>query len=190
MSTRSEYGVPFHTRAGVSLLETLMYVVCLAIVMNVAAQVVLTCTRLSTYGVGVADRYAAAHHLESLFADAVREALAVAPGVARYTTGPTELVLEVVPKGEETRRYVVLGCFTPERLSRLVLTEADGALAAESVETVPLDLTSLSFSLDRESGAARVATMTYRVKTSRGRDVQAEPRHVVAALRSFGSVGP
>lgn len=191
MKDRSHRMARVGAQAGVSLLEMLMYVVCLAVVLNVAAQVVLTCTRLSTYGAGVAERCVSAHDFEAMFLDAVREAHAVAPQVARYTTGPSELVLAVAPRGEERRRYVILGRFMPDRLSRLVLMESNGGLEVESVETVPLDLAFLSFTFDTESGNdARMVTMTYRLKTSRGREAQAEPRHVAAALRSFGSATP
>lgn len=191
MKGRSDHNARVGAQAGVSLLEMLMYVVCLAVVLNVAAQVVLTCTRLSTYGAGVADRHVVAHDCEAMFLDAVREAHAVAPQVARYTTGPSQLVLAVMPRGEERRRYVVFGRFTPDRLSRLVLTESLGGLAVESLDTVPLDLAFLSFTFDTESAnEARIVTMIYRLKTSRGREAQAEPRHVAAALRSFGSATP
>lgn len=174
--------------AGTSLLEMLVYIVCLAVAINVAAQVVLTCTRLSSYGTNMADRYAAAHDVETVFVDAVREAWSIVPSIGNYQTGPSVLVIETAPNETSQRRFIVLGCFKPERLSRIEFTESNGVLTPESIDTLPLDLAELSFAFGSENpGDARSVTLYYRIKTPRGRDVQADPRYVEASLRTIGS---
>ncbi|MDX9971671.1 MAG: hypothetical protein RBU21_01640 [FCB group bacterium] len=166
-------------RAGYMLIEALAVVSILAIVLGLAGQILITCTRLSTFGTRAADRIEQAAEVEETFRAAVRESFAVSPGVGPYRSDANTLVLET-PSGAG-RRFVVLGRIRePERLSVLKAVEKEGVFETEYLSTSALPVKSLSFAYDAADPAqARRITLYLEPqgqgKTSAAREIVATP---------------
>lgn len=173
-------------RAGMALLEVLAYVVILGMVLNVAGQALITCTRLSAFGAAAPDRLVNAAEVEDAFRTAVRNACAVAPAVGDYRSGPETLVLEA--PAAEGRRFQVLGCIgRPDRVTLLELVERDGRLEAESARTLAFEAGALRFAYSTpDPTTARLVTLQLTPKNVPGRRAAPEPRRVSAALGAIG----
>lgn len=165
-------------RGGYTLLEMLAYVAILGVVLNISAQVLLTCVRLSNFGVQMADGIEQAQGVEDAFREAVREGLAVVPGAGAYATGADTVVLEA--PGVEGRRFVVIGRLGQvEQVVVLRIVERNGTLEPEGMKAYPLKDAEVKFAYDAADPAlARLVTMTV---TPKGRD----ERPVYAALRGI-----
>jgi len=140
-------------KAGMTLLEVLGCIAILAVVINLAAGVFVTSTRLSVLGTGALDKMWAVEDIRSEFVSAVRTSSAVCCGVGKYRSGTDQLVLETTQSGDQKggKRYVVFGPIgSDSRLDKLVILERDGKQSAERFVTYPLDLDSIQFRYDSD----------------------------------------
>lgn len=166
-------------RAGYMLIEVLAVVSILAVVLGLAGQILLTCTRLSSFGTRAADRIGQAAEVEEAFRAAVRESFAVSAGVGAYRSDAGTLVLET--PSDAGRRFVVLGRIRDEeRMSVLKVVDKDGSFETEYLSTSALPIKSLSFTHDAADPAqARRITM-YLEPQGQGKTSAA--REIVATL--------
>jgi len=136
-----------------TLLEVLGCIAILAVVINLAAGVFITSTRLSVLGTSVLDKMWAVEDIRSEFVGAVRASSAVCVGVGKYRSGTDQIVLEMAPLGNQkgVKRYVVFGPIgSDSRLDKLVILETDGKHTAEKFVTYPVELESIQFRYDSD----------------------------------------
>jgi type II secretory pathway pseudopilin PulG len=171
-------------RAGYMLIEVLAVVSILTVVLGLAGEILLTCTRLSAFGTRAEEQYRQTGELEEAFRAAVREASAVSPGVGNYRSGADTLVLEV--PSVEGRRYIVLARpGNAPRMSVLRLNEHDGALDSDYLSTQALPLQSATFEYDSAAPeTARRITLRF---TPQGREKAVRTYELTAALGAIAA---
>jgi hypothetical protein len=171
-----------------TLVEALAYVTILAVAINLALSLFLSASRLSMLGSSGLDKMVVLEEMRQEFTETVREATAVRDQIAEYRTGPDTLVLELPSQVGEGRRYAVFGVLGGQpRLSRLVLTDKDGAFAAERFDTYRLDLEQVRFTADSaDPKDARRASLHVVLKTERVRKTPSMGNTFSAAMRSVG----
>jgi hypothetical protein len=166
-------------RAGYMLIEALAVVGILAVVLGLAAQVLITCTRLSSFGSRAADHAVQAAEAEDAFRAAAREAFAVSPGVGAYRTGADTLVLQT--PSPEGPRYTVLGKLRdPQRLTVLKLVDSQGILEPESMTTLAAPVRAAEFTYDTGDPATARRVVLRLTTVGSGKD--APTREIAAAL--------
>jgi hypothetical protein len=174
-------------RAGMTLLELLGCAAILAVVINLAAQVFITSSRLSVLGTTSLDRAGVVEDIRDEFVAAVRQSSAIRSSVGNYRSDSEQLILALSPsaRGGNAKRYTVFGYIGSEsRLSKLVISEKDGAYAAERFVTYPVDLESVRFTYGRSvPQKARLVSLELRVKNEGSRR-EADVAHTfTAAMR-------
>jgi len=166
--------------AGMTLLELLGCAAVLAVVINLAAQVFITSSRLSVLGTTSLDRMGVVEEIREEFVATVRQSCAVRPSVGKYRSGSEQLILALSSSARDgsAKRYAVFGRIGSEsRLSKLVISETDGAYAAERFVTYPLDLESIRFTYDKSvPDEARLVSLELRLKDE-GNGRGPEPAH-------------
>lgn len=197
--TREAFPAPAHVRRpsstgvfareGTTLLEMLGYLVIMAVVLNVSAQALISCMRLSHYGSVVADRMGQAAEVEQAFRKAAGQADAVVNGVGAYKTGPGTLVLGRSTAETGVREFTVMGSLrSPESFSKLVLRDEGGELKAESVVTYPLAVRTIAFTYDSaDPRNARLVSMDMTTAAARKSSKTEAVRRVTEALRGMGA---
>lgn len=173
--------------AGMTLLEVLGCVAILAIVINLAASVFITSTRLSMLGTTALDRMWAVDEIRSEFAGAVRASTGVCSGVGRYRSGTDQLVLQMARPREqkEVKRYMVFGLIgSDSRLGELVILEKNGRHSAERFVTYPLDLDSIRFKYDANvPHEAHLVSLELDVRNDGGSHNRRAPHRFTSAVR-------
>jgi hypothetical protein len=171
-------------RSGYTLLEMLAYVSIFAIVVNLAAALFVSSTRLRMMGSEALERMQALEEMGAGFSDAVRESLGVVEqGGAYRTTGDT-LVLAL--PGE--RRYAVLGRLRGD--DRLVLMRIHDREVEthEYLKTFPRPLQALEFAHEPQAGGRARIVMLVGLQDALRRD--AVMHRFVATPRSYPRAGP
>jgi len=174
-------------RAGMTLLELLGCAAVLAVVINLAAQVFITSSRLSVLGTTSLDRAGVVEDIRDEFVAAVRESSAILPGVGKYRSDSEQLILELSMHGRQSspKRYVVFGRIGSEsRLSKLVISEKTSVYSAERFVTYPVDLESVRFTYDKNvPQKARLVSLELRVRNEGNRRQGEVPHMFTAAMR-------
>lgn len=158
-------------RAGTSLLEILLYASLLVVLMNLSAQVLLTCVRMSALGDSVDVRAQQSDALERAYVGAVRNATGVVAQIDRHRSDGTTLVLASSSyDGVSGRFYTV---FEPageeKRLVRRVFSEHDGTFELVGQQTFAAPLADLQFVYDApDPAASRLVTLVATPKSPRG----------------------
>jgi hypothetical protein len=177
--------------AGMTLLEVLGCVAVLAIVINLAASVFISSTRLSILGTSALDKMWAIDEIRGEFVGAVHTSSGVCAGVADYRSGADQIVLEMArPSGEkEVKRYAVFGLIgSDSRLGKLVLLEKNGKHSAERFVTYPLDLDSIRFKYDAKvPHEAHLVSLEIDVRNDGGKHKKRAPHTFTAAMRGVSS---
>lgn len=172
--------------SGFTLLEILAYCVILLVVLNVSAQIFVTCVRLCSLGTRMSDRAAVLQQIEEQFVADVRAATRVVEQAGTYRTGPDMLVLEVPASDLAVRTYVVFGTVQdPKRLGKIVLHEKNGAVDSDSLHTYPLDLRTWRFDYADDGGSARLVTLELTPEPLRPAAHPGDPVHIAAAPRAL-----
>ena len=174
-------------RAGMTLLELLGCAAVLAVVINLAAQVFITSSRLSVLGTTSLDSAGVVEDIRDEFVAAVHQSYAIAPSVGNYRSDSEQLILALAPSAREggAERYIVFGRIgSKSRLSKLVISEKDGAYVAERFVTYPVDLESIRFTYDKsDPHEARLVSLELRVRNE-GKRHRADAAHTfTAAMR-------
>jgi len=173
--------------AGMTLLELLGCAAVLAVVINLAAGVFVTSSRLSVLGTTSLDKMGVVEEIHDEFVAAVRQSHSAQSSLGDYRTGTGLVILEQSQHSRENgpKRYVIFGRIgSQSRLSKLVLSEKEGELAAERFVTFPLDLEYMRFTYDRSvPREARLVSLELSVK-DRGKRRGARVAHTfTAAMR-------
>jgi len=180
-------------KAGMTLLEVLGCVAILAIVINLAASVFITSTRLSALGTSALDKMCAVEDIRSEFVGAVRTSSGVCSGVAKYRSGTDQLVLQIAPPGDQKgdKRYVVFGPIgSDSRLDKLVILERDGKQSAERFVTYPLDLDSIQFKYDSDvPDRAHLVSLEISVRNDGNKHKTGRLHRFSAAMRGVSAAG-
>ena len=166
-------------RAGMTLLEVLGCIAILAVVINLAASVFITSTRLSVLGTSVLDKMCAVEDIRSEFVGAVRASTRVCSSVGKYRSGPDQIVLQMAQPGDQkgVKRYVVFGPIgSDSRLDKLVILEKDGKHTAERFVTYPIDLESIQFRYKRNNPPLHRFTAAMRNVSAAGRETEVSLR--------------
>jgi len=177
--------------AGMSLLEVLGYLAVVGVVINLAASVFISSSRLSVLCTAALDKVVAIEEIHDGFTTAVHESSRVCTGVGEYRTGAGHVVLEMaqVSDEEDTRRYVVFGPIgSDSRLSRLVIVEQDGTSSVESFSTYRQELDWIRFSYDSDDvERTRMVAMKIEPKEAVDRGMKRPPYTFVAAMRAVAA---
>jgi len=138
-------------RAGMTLIECLVYVAIFCVVVNLCVSVFLGMSRLSAMQTTALDRMREVEEVREVFSRAVRASYGVVAGVGAYKTGPDQLVLEMPsdPAAAKANHYTILGKLGKEsRLARLELVANDGKYTSDSYVTYALPIDALRFQYD------------------------------------------
>jgi hypothetical protein len=180
-------------RAGMTLLEVLGCIVILAVVINLAASVFITSTRLSVLGTSALDKMCAVEDIRSEFVGAVRASSAVCAGVGKYRSGPDQIVLQMAQPGDQkgVKGYVVFGPIgSDSRLDKLVILEKDGKHTAERFVTYPLDLDSIQFKYDSDvPHESRLASLEISARNNGNKQNNPLLHRFTAAMRNVSADG-
>ena len=178
-------------KAGMTLLEVLGSVAVLAIVINLAASVFISSTRLSALGTSALDKMWAIEEIRSEFVSAVRASSGVRSGVGKYRSGTDQLVLETTRSGDQrgVKRYVVFGAIgSDSRLDKLVVLEKDGKQSAERFVTYPLDLDSIQFKYDSNvPGKAHLVSLEINIRNEGSKQKTGRLHRFSAAMRGISA---
>lgn len=176
---------------GFSLLECMAYVVLLTVLVNAALTSFVSAVRLNQAALAAVDRTHDADAFALAYRNLVRAASGALPAVADYVADDQTLLLSLPPTEEGGARFAVVNVLPPDAkgaesgktsLRVLKLAEADGALAAASVQTYHLPAAAVRFRLDAPPEQARLATIDLF-------DAEGAPAGaVVAALRTRGDL--
>lgn len=172
---------------GYSLLEMLMVTAVIAVGFNLCASLASTGARMTALNSLALDRLQGLAELQSQFAEAVREAVAVVPNVGEHRTGPDKVVL-TLPPSEGRNRWMVLGDLNGQgRMMKGIVSEGPGGLQIESGSSFGPPLASLRFSLPKVPvESIRLISLDVIVKQERGeRPVEGPPHRFMAALRGL-----
>lgn len=161
------------SKAGMTLLECLMYVAIMGVVINISISLFRSSTRISAHGVAVLDRLNSGEEVRTAFLRTVHEAARVADGVAGYKTGGDRIVFEMPPAPEkpDERHYVVFGCVaSKERVGRLNVSVKNGEAAAGDYISYALPVKTVNFEwASGEPAAARLVTARIQTKMTGAR---------------------
>ena len=170
---------------GYSLLEMIAYVALLAVVINLAAGAFLNQHRLSIAGVEALDRVREMDRLSGDVRGLIRQAEAVLPEGAGWTTSEESLVLALPPQGEGGDRVAVLGLLGPEGQFGWVIFE-DGAVVRAGGYRLGFEQVRMSLDADTLSEVRRV-TLELTPAYTFGEKREPFPRYVTGALRNARS---
>lgn len=149
---------------GTTLLEMLMYVVILGVVLNISAQTLLSCMRLSSYGTVMADRVTQVGEVERAFRQTAGAGCALADKVGPFAAGPGVAIVELPADSPDGRRYAVFGALrSPNEISKAIVIQDKDGVRLEGMTTYPLDVRSLSFSAN---ATGRLLTMNVGTRSS------------------------
>ncbi len=180
-------------KAGMTLLELLGCVAILAIVINLAASVFISSTRLSVLGTSALDKMWAVEEIRGEFVGAVRTSSGVCSGVGKYRSGTDQIVLETARPGDQkgVKRYVVFGPIRSDsRLDKLVIMEKDGKQSAERFVTYPLDLDSIQFKYDSNvPDRAHLVSLEINVRNEGSKQKTGRLHRFSAAMRGVPVAG-
>lgn len=136
------------SRAGMTLLECLVYIACFTIIVNISMTTFVSASRFCSVGMAGLDRLAMSDDMREGVAGTLRQARRVVAGVGAYHTGAETLVVELPPwpQSPAATRYAVL-CHIPEkkRMARLLVVEKDGQYTVTAYSTYALPVASLQF---------------------------------------------
>lgn len=179
---------------GTSLLELLTYIAVFAVILNIAAQTLITCSRLSSFGTTVADRIGQTADVEHAFREVVAEGCAVVKRAGPFVTGPTTVVLQRGAMSADDQEFLVFGAFrSPTRISQALLRINGTAVDVERLITYPLDIASVTFGYDNgDSGTARLIRMDLVAPIPGKRPNHHAVQRSIAAIRGIGEspIGP
>lgn len=180
-------GIKNTAAGGYSLLEMLMVTAVIAVGLNLCASLASTGARMTALNTLALDRLQGLTELQSQFAEAVREAMAVVPEVGEHRTGPDKVVLALPPL-EGRNRWMVLGDLNGQgRMMKGMVSEGPEGLQFESGSSFGPPLASILFSLSKvPMESIRLISLDVIVKQERGeRSVEAPPHRFMAALRGL-----
>jgi hypothetical protein len=161
------------TSPGFSLLETLVYVVLVAVGVNLCAVLLRSSSQLTALNVLAMDRLNVVVDLEEVVTESIQEAVGVAEAAGEYRSSENCLVLQLPPRNGADR-FAVLGDLRgTKQLSRFVLARKDQEWTLEAARTWRVKLASIRFehkdglitfdgALHRESGERDRVPLAFR----------------------------
>lgn len=171
-------------QAGMTLLEMLAYTAILLVVLNLSAQILVTCMRLSSLGNRTSERTEMLQQVEEGFVRSVQSSARVVDAFGDYRSSPQALVLEAPVEQTEERCFRVLGPLDADgRLTERVFVQRNGNFELESQMTYPLHLAAVRFDYGGAPAEARRITLEVLVKPLRRDAKTGEVVQVVAAPR-------
>ncbi len=162
-----------HHAAGMSLLEILAYIAILTVIVNLAAGVFVSSTRLSALSTVALANLDTLEDIRRDFTDTVRASSGVCEQIGSYHSGDGQLVLRLPARHgqKEVHRYAVFGRLDDKpRLYHLVLADkGENGLALERAATYRRDFSTVRFSYGtaRDLTQARLVSLT--LEPARGR---------------------
>ena len=170
---------------GYTLLEMIAYIGLMAVVINLAAGAFLNQHRLNIAGVEALDRVREMDRLSGDVRGLIRQAEAVLPEGAGWTTSEEALVLALPPQGEDGDRIAVLGLLGPEDRFGWVIFEGETVIRAGGYR---LDFEEARFTFDAgDPVSARRVTLELTPAYTFGEKREPFPRYVTGALRNARS---
>jgi hypothetical protein len=141
------------SNAGITLLDTLAYVVIAAILINLCLVAFLNSSRLSAVGTMALDRMNGIRQIEQAFSESVRASAGQVEQVGDFVSGPDTLAMATA----DPSRFVVFTQVdeTP-RLSRLELVRNGDMYDVDRAFAYPVDLKLIEFKMDSGSIALEI----------------------------------
>ncbi len=178
-------------KAGMTLLEMLVYCAALAIVVNVCAMTFVHTSRLSVVGAAAVDRMNAIDAIRREFNESVRDASAIVDEFQGYHSDNHGLVLRLAPRESGIDRYAIF-TVVPEKkhLCHRILAVHNGNLELESATSYPIDIAAVDIAYNADP-PSRSNTVSFHVQLAAGHGdnrVGTEGMFV-ASLRAPGADG-
>lgn len=141
------------SNAGITLLDTLAYVVIASILINLCLVAFLNSSRLSAVGTMALDRMNGIRQIEQGFAESVRASAGRVEQVGGFASGPDTLALATA----DPNRFVVFTQVNQvPRLSRLELVRNGEDFDVDRAFAYPVDLKVIEFTVDSGSIALEI----------------------------------
>jgi len=160
----------------------LVYIAVFSMALVVCSKLFVTTSRLSVHGTEIVDRMNEMREVQRDFADMVRSAAAVVPGIGEHHTNDKTLVLKMHHPGEPAR-YAVLGMLDGQQhLNLLEVTAEEKELSAGKYLTWRLPVAKANFEVD---ATGRCVTLLLTTQPYNPQNPEAGRTHrFIAALRT------
>lgn len=170
---------------GYTIVEMLIFIAVFSMTLIMLSKIFVTTSRMSVYSTQIVDRMNAVREIERDFAETVREAVAIVPGIGEHRTDDKTLVLQLHHDGEPAR-YAVLGMLDGQpRLCCMEVIATGDALQADKYVMWRLPVAGAHFEVD---AAAQRVTLTLDTQPHNPQKPDSGRTHrFVAALRTTRS---